>query len=77
MLLVLVNIFILLVGIGISLSALFWKHSALRPSEAIRAFIATIVGMSGLALFFFQSFIMTTQPGENVITLFQAWLSSK
>lgn len=63
-------------GIGLSLGALFWKHFAKRPAESVRASIATIIGMIGLGIFFLQVSIMTAEPGQNVITIIQTWLSS-
>jgi hypothetical protein len=74
MLLVLINTLILLVGIGIPIVALFWKHFALKPGESARAILATIAGMVGLAVFFLQSYIMSTELGQNVITVIQMWL---
>lgn len=72
----LINSLILLVGIGIPLSVLFWKHFARRPKESVRAFIATIVGATGLIVFFLQVAILTAKPGENLITMIQQWLGS-
>lgn len=75
MLLVLVNIIILLLGIAGPISILFWKHFSKTPGEYARATIATLISMLGLAVFFTQTLIMTTQPGENIITIIINWLS--
>lgn len=73
--LILVNSLILLGAIGISLGALFWKHFAKRPAENVRAFIATFIGTIGIIVFLLQVAIMTTDTGQNLITLLIQWLS--
>jgi hypothetical protein len=76
MLIVLVNALILLAGIGIPVAALFWKNFADKPSESIRALIATFAAMVGLAVFFLQTYIMTFGLEENLITITRTWLGS-
>lgn len=76
MLVLLINALILLSGVSISVIALFWKHFANKPSESLRATIATIAGMVGLAIFFSQTYIMTFELGQNLVTILGTWLSS-
>ncbi len=73
--LILINSLILLGAIGISLGALFWKHFAKRPGENVRAFIATFIGTVGIIIFLLQVAIMTTEAGQNLITILIEWLS--
>lgn len=76
MLLLLINAVILLGGVSIPIVAIFWKHFADKPSESIRALIATVAGMLGLAVFFLQVFAMSFESGQNLITMIGIWLGS-
>jgi len=72
----LANSLILLFAIGLPIGSLFWKHFAKRPGESIKAIIATILGMLGMALFFIQVALMTATD-QNVITILIEWFNTK
>ena len=74
--LILINSLILLGAIGIALGALFWKHFARKPKESVRAAVATFVGTLSMVTFLFQVGIMTTQAGQNLVTILLEWLGS-
>lgn len=71
-----INSVILLGSAFLPIGALFWKHFARRPSESIRAVIATVACIIGMGLFFLQVAIMTVEQNQNVITVLKAWLES-